>query len=249
MNSSPELISTIKEILKIIPGIILLPFSFYLAWKKISHKILASTSIGYDRLTATRINNIVLSNLKDKPIPIFSIYAIINKDISIQVEKFDPPLILKGLESLSINTSPVSYYTIGSDIYDPDFMSPQSLDIYLISTGKPIKCKITTPPSIRSIDELSKFSMATPHTKKFNGFVYNDNLAYVITYLTEGKHKTAFVLHGGFICQEWDYYYNRISEENMRNSDGVREFIKCCGYDKIFTGYAVISANEINKNI
>lgn len=249
MNLSPEIINTLKEILKIIPGLILLPFSIYFAWKKINHKILAYITIGHDRLTAKRINNIVLSNLKDKSIPIFSIYAVINKDISIQIEKFDPPLILKALESLSINTSPVSNYSIGRDIYEPDFLSPQHLEIYLISTGKPIECKISTPPSIKSLKELSKYSMATPHTMKFNGFVYNENLAYVIIYHTEGKHKTAFVLHGGFICQEWDYPFNSIPEECMRSSDGVRKFIKHCGYDKIFTGYEVLSASEITNGI
>lgn len=245
MDISPELLKTAKEILKIIPGLIALPFSIYFAWKKINHKILAYITVGHDRLSATRISNIVLSNLKDKPVPIFSIYAIIDRDISVEVEKFDPPLILKGLESLSINTSPVSSYFIGAENYEPRFMPPQELELYLVSTGKPIKCKISTPPSIQSLKELSKYSMATARTKRFNGFVYNESLAYAIIYHTEGQHKTAFIERSGFICKEWQYQYNMIPAEKMRNADGVREFIRHCGYDKIFTNYSVIPVSEM----
>ena len=105
----------IKEILKIMPGALLFPFSLYFFWKKIYHKVYVSFTVGHYKLSATRIESLVLSNLKDKPLPIFSIYAVIDRDISIQVQKFDPPLILKGLESLSIKTDPVSAYYIGSN--------------------------------------------------------------------------------------------------------------------------------------
>jgi len=245
MDISPELVTTTKEILKIIPGLVILPFSIYFAWKKINHKVLAYITIGHEQLSATRISNIVLSNLKDKPLPIFSIYAVIDRDISVHVESFDPPLILKSLESLSIKTTPVSNYFVGGDKYDPQFMSPSYLEIYIISTGKPIKCEVSTPPSIMSFKEFSKYSVAVPHTKTFNSFTYNENLAYAIIYHSEGAHKTAFIQRSGFISNEWGYSYNMVPQELMKSTEGIREFITRCGYDKLFTNYNVVPVGEM----
>ncbi|WGK88337.1 hypothetical protein [Pseudomonas migulae] len=245
MSISPELVESIKEFLKIAPGLLLLPFSCYLAWKKISNKILASFSTSHSKISATRIGNVVLSNLKDKPVPIFSIYATIDRHISIKVEEFNPPLILKGLESLSIETTPVSKYYIGRDEYEPSFMSPQKVELYIVSIGRPIKCKLVNPHSIESFREFSQYSMATTHTKKFNNFIYNDNVAYAIIYHFDGKHKTAFVERSGFICNEWDLRYNTIPAEQMKSASGINDFLKHCGYDKIFTNYRVLATNEM----
>ncbi|VVN13293.1 hypothetical protein [Pseudomonas fluorescens] len=244
MSIQPEVFESVKEFLKVAPGLILLPLSGYLAWKKISNKVLASFSTYHSRTSASRIGNIVLSNLKDKPVPIFSIYATIDRHIAIKVEEFNPPIILKGLESLSIDTSPVSNYYIGKDEYEPNFMPPRKIELYVFSIGRPIKCKITNSHSIESFKEFSHYSTAISSTRKFNGFVYNDNVLYAIIYHFEGKLKTAFVEDGGFITNEWDFQYNMIPKEQMKNISGVIDFLKHCKYNELFTNFSVISPTE-----
>ncbi|MGH2420774.1 hypothetical protein EJ576_05490 [Pseudomonas sp. C 49-2] len=245
----PEFFGAVKEFLKIAPGLILLPLTGYLAWKKINNKILVSFSTYHSRTSATRIGNVVFSNLKDKPVPIFSVYAIIDRHISIKVEEFNPPIILKGLESLSIETSPVSNYYIGADEYEPSFMSPQKIELYVTSIGRPIKCKLTNSHSIESYHEFKHYSVATASTRKLNGFAYNDNVLYAIIYNFEGKLRTAFVEQGGFIGNEWGFYYNMIPEKQMESTCGIIEFLKHCKYDEIFTNYKVISPTKhVDRN-
>ena len=248
MTFYPELIDTVKEFLKIVPGLILFPLSCYLAWKKISNKILISYTTYHSRTSATRIGNIVLSNIKDKPVPIFAIYATINRHISLKIEEFNPPLILKGLESLSVETTPVSNYYIGMDEYEPSFMMPEKVELYVISVGRIIKCKLINSHSIDSFRNFSHYSMASSSTRKLNGFAYNNNVLYAIIYYFEGKQKTAFVEEGGFIGNEWDLHYNMIPKEQLLSADGIVDFLIHCQYDKIFTNYKVICLKNMDRN-
>src|ERR1035441_11057296 len=94
-----DLVFSIQEFLKVVPGLVLFPFSLYFCWKRIGTRVLASAIIAHEIALPPRISSVVLRNLKDKPLAIFAIYAVVNDDVCFEVDHFDPPIIIKPLES------------------------------------------------------------------------------------------------------------------------------------------------------
>ncbi len=114
-----NLVFSLQEFLKLVPGLVLFPFSLYFAWKKIGNKVLASISTSHEMIVAPRISSVAIRNMRDKPLTVFEIYAVIDDDVYFQVEKFDPPIIIKPLESALIETRPYSRLNLGREIFDP----------------------------------------------------------------------------------------------------------------------------------
>jgi len=227
-----DLVFSAQEVLKVLPGVILLPFSLYFAYRKIGQKVSVSYSIRYSRTSAPRIGEVSITNLKDKPLTIFSMHAVIDKDIVIPVEEFAPPVVLKALESTRIETTPYSMTHIGDDKLLPNFSSAKFIEIYIISNHGSIKCKTETPPGISSITSFRNKRMATRSTYKFNDKVYNDRAKYAITYVLDSKRLTAIVDDGGFIGEDWDFQYNQIPDTHMASKEKVVDALNACGFDK-----------------
>ena len=97
-----------KELMTVATGVVATGFSFYFTWQKLGTSVNASYSISGDIFSEERLDNIILKNNKNKPIEIFTISALIDNKYYIEVERLDTPIILKGLEVVKINTSPVS---------------------------------------------------------------------------------------------------------------------------------------------
>ena len=72
--------------------------------------------------------------------PIESV-AVIDKDISFNVEEFEFPIILKSLESISISAKPHSFLYIGNEKFELDHTVLEKIDIYLSTSAGIIKCK------------------------------------------------------------------------------------------------------------
>jgi len=231
---------SLQEFLKLVPGIAIFPLSFYLAWKKIGTSV--SCSVGYNssRVSANQFKNIVLANNKDKPITIFEIQAVIGNDISFSVDKFDPPIILKSLETISISAKPYSSLYIGEQQWEPDPLSREKLDIYLSTPAGIVKCKNASHPDTNALQKLSHFTRAAKITKKFNDVVYSsEKVAYAITYKSGTTVKTAIIDASGFICGDWEYQYNHVQPEHMGSIEGIKEFLKLSKADVFFTIYGV----------
>lgn len=123
----------IRNILVSIPGIFLAGFSFYFAYQKIGNKLLVSYSIECGRIVEERIGTLELINEKNKPASIFSIHAVINQDVVVELDCFNVPLILKPLESLQIKTPRFSSMYLDSERYKADFKKPNKIEIYVVS--------------------------------------------------------------------------------------------------------------------
>ena len=118
-----ELVFSIQEFLKVIPGLVIFPLSFHLAWKKIgSDKVSCSITIRFNKISASRISAVTLSNHKDRPLTIFGIQAVIENDITYTIESFDPPITLKPLETITIKTNPYSSLYMGLEKWNPSFL-------------------------------------------------------------------------------------------------------------------------------
>lgn len=231
-------LSIFVEILKVLPGALLFPFSIYFAWKKIGNKVGVSFSFGGSEFSATRITSIVFTNKKDKPLPIFSAFLLVNKDMVVPVEIFDPPLILKGLEVMQITTSPFSYYCVGSDRLELTFDLIREAEFFVITLSGAIRCDILNTHSNFSYAYTNDMCVAVKNTWRFNDHVYNEHALFAISYLIDGKQKTALVARSGFIGGDWDLRFNMVPQE-MLTKDGIWEFIKQCGYEKLFQGVSI----------
>jgi hypothetical protein len=229
------------EVLKIIPGVVLLPLSVYLGWKKLRHSVSVAFTVGSDFTTARRIQRVFLANNKDRPVTIFSIQAVINKELTYEIQKFDTPHVIKAMETVSIETAPYSKLMIGGSEWEPNLIDEDKIDIYLeVPTGV-IKCKELPHPSLSALSQFRHLTRASKITSAFNGIVYNDNARYAITYATKGSttRRTALVDVGGFVRGDWDFRINKMTAQQLTSIEGVWEFLKLSNADQLFTIYGV----------
>ncbi|EGY5283238.1 hypothetical protein [Acinetobacter baumannii] len=230
----------IAEIIQIVddyfrPLIIVLStaITILLSSKKIGNSVAAYYSSSWNSLSAERIDDIVLINYKDKPVPIFGIYAVFDKQYILEVEKCDPPIIIEPYGSVSIKTKPHSKLYINEDEYEPDYMKATLL---LDSVGKMIKCKSYKKNLIGSPDfkQIGKF------TNRFNGVVHAGRHPYVLTYITNGELKTTFINKSGFLEHEWNFPFNGINLQGQElNESLINNFLIEQGYSEVMTNYSI----------
>lgn len=232
-------LSIFVETLKVLPGALLFPFSIYFAWKKVGQSVGVSFSFGVSGFfSAARITSIVFTNKKDKPLPIFSAFLLINKEIVVPVEKFDPPVILKGLEVMQVTTAPFSSYSLGPDQLELTFDLIRKAEFFVVTTSGAIRCDICNTDTDVSYAYKNDVRLLAKSTSTFNGHVYNDHARFAISYLIDGNQKTAFVDQSGFIGGDWGFRYKMVPQ-GLLNKEGIWEFIKQCGYDKLFQGVGI----------
>ena len=183
-----NLIFSAQEFLKILPGLAIFPLTFYLAWKKIGYNITCSVTTTTQRTSSPRISSILLVNHKDRPVPVYAIQAVIAGKKTFTVEEFNPPLILKAFEAITIETAPYSSLDFSDGPWKPPF-GTNELEIFLITGGKTVKIAIENHPSIRKLQKFLSYEHGTKMICHFNGKVYNKNVAYAIAY-KKGSEKS-----------------------------------------------------------
>lgn len=208
--------------------------AIYLGVQKFGSKITAQYTVSDSTYTTQHISNIVLTNKKDKPQSIWAIFALFNKDYQLELDKFNPPLILKPYESISIKLPEYSSLSIGGDEYKPDFFG--EVAIYADVGERLLKCSEQNKK-----DVLSNFKHISKQKIQFNGHVYNHRVTYIIDYLFDGKVSTAFVC-GGFITNEWDFSPNHLGNKEI-SSRQLESFLKMNGFDKVFSNYHCYKVN------
>ncbi|HYA42006.1 MAG TPA: hypothetical protein VEF34_11925 [Syntrophobacteraceae bacterium] len=203
-------------------------FSIYFAFKKIGLSVVAHYIVSGQTYSDTYISKLVLTNNKDKPICVWSAHAVIDNDLSIDLDTFDPPLVIKPLESHSVSLPPFTSLSIANDKYKPDYYA-QNVDIYINTGSKMVKCKrkpvIDVP--FRHVAKL---------VYNFNDHVYNENVKYILHYVVEGESQTAFIDSGGFIGNEWGFAPNSFGKADV-SEDDIKQMLTHCGFDRLFSNY------------
>jgi hypothetical protein len=230
-----NLVLSTQEFLKILPGLAIFPFTFYLAWKKIGYLVTGSITTTHQRTSAPRISNLVLVNHKDRPIPIYALQAVVSGRKTFTIEEFNPPLILKPLESISIDTQPYSSLDFSDGPWKPALSLEDKIDIFLITGDKTVKVDIESHPNIRRLQAFLSFDHGTKATFKFNEKVYNKDVIYAISYKDGNEKRTAFVDISGLILEDWDYSFNRLPPEALLSKGAVYECLKRAGFADIVT--------------
>jgi hypothetical protein len=212
----------IESALKIVPGLVLLPLTFFLGWKKIGNKVQASFSWQHERISANRLTNLVITNLKDKPITVHEIHILIDRHIVVPVQRLSPPQVIKGLESVVIEPDRVSHYNLGDEEYEPEWRPGQMIEMFLTTQHGPIQCEIVNTPSIESYKKFKDYALAVTHTRKYNDIVINDEAAYALIYKYDGEVKTAILERSGFITVNWRFLPNALRKEDLATAQTVK---------------------------
>ena len=214
-------------------------FAIYFAIKKLGNSVSVQYSIKHERFSAPRIDEVVLSNNKDKAVSIYSIYAVFNKDLLLELKRFSPPEILKPNETIGIFTGEYSSLSIDGDEIS---LKLEEAEIFLESKHKNIKCT-----SIVHENLLQRYRHITKHTCIFNGFVYDETVAYIMSYVINNENKTAFIHFSGYIGNEWEFSYNHLGEEPSVRV--ILNFINEGGLEDIFTNYQIFEVLIPSKQV
>jgi|3_EtaG_2_1085321.scaffolds.fasta_scaffold06827_1 hypothetical protein len=234
-----QIVSGLETFFIAAPGVILTGFSLYFTYQRIGNKVEVNFKVLKEDLSEVRISKLNLINLKNKPLTIFSIESVINNDIVIEVEKFSPPIILKGLESMQIEAEPYSCLDINGDVYKPDLFRNKDIDIYLIIGSKKVKCEITRPPELTSHFGFSHYRRASKNIFQYNGIVYDDSALYALLYKKNGESRTAFILSNGRIVGDWSCPLNQLPDGSLESTDKLREVLNNSDIKKYIDSCAV----------
>lgn len=205
----------------------------YLTFKKFGNSVSVTYNVECGPLVAPRISDIVLTNHKDKPVSIFSIIAVFDKEISLTLHECKPPLILKAYETLAITTEPYSSLNINGHPYDPEFLNAE---IYLETTDKLIKCKTRKKPNMNQ-----SYRRVMKSIKIFNSIVHSDLYKYLLVYKVNGELKTTFIHYSGFFENDWSFAFNMIQVEYGKEIESlaIMNALKEYGLLAMFDTYAL----------
>ncbi|WP_198298930.1 hypothetical protein [Dickeya dianthicola] len=210
-------------------------FTIYFGYQKITKKICVSYSISSGKLYDSHLTNFVISNKRDNSIVIFSINMKIGNKGSIELIKFEEPLVLKGYDAKLVN---VPEY---SDIYDQN--GPISIDIFerlsfsvITRSGDVISCDVESPLTLKSLeDRLYK------RTHTFNNIVLTSKMGFIFTYRIKDKVIDVIIDKHGFIPGYTPFTFNmfpEMSEEFFAN------FLISNGYHAFYDNYTLVKVQE-----
>jgi hypothetical protein len=212
--------SGVAEFLKLVPGLVLFPITLMLAWKKIGHKAMITYSVSHDRYTAPHLSNIVLTNCKDKPLIVHALYIIVDRHVLLPLKEFDPPLVVKGLESTVIESEPASSYHVGGHPFEISFGAMR--EVYVLTTGSSFKCEADPTPRLATIAKEGDYQTVQADTHTYNSHVYNHSVRYAMMFSVGEKGYTAFIDVGGHIGLEWPFQVNHLTPEQMTDAATVK---------------------------
>ena len=215
--------------------IIMAIFALYFYIQKIQKKVVAQFNVSWQLFSEPYISKLVLTNKKDNTLTIWSAHATIYKDIRVELDVFDPPLVLKPYETLSISLPKYSTLLLNGEEYDPNY-SFESTKIYLDIGSKDLVCESEVKK-----DVLHHYREAKKYTAHFNGHVYNKTVAFILVYSLEGTVYTAFIAENGAIGNEWDFVPNHLG--NTVSVSEIKLMLRQFGYDKLFSTITCFAVN------
>jgi hypothetical protein len=195
----------------------------YAASKKWGTAAIYQAKIGYTRNKPTRITSLSIANLKDKPLVVYRALAKFDHlKAYVTIQAFDPPLVIEGLQATSIEPDEFSGYSCPEN----PFTDPRvKMDLMLVTESTLVKCKPAKIPEALVRKHLKGFSEIGTYTKKFNEKVYTNEAVYAILYQFNGVARTSFLLHYGYICDDWPFQFNTIPAEHMASEELVLKAI------------------------
>jgi hypothetical protein len=226
--ATTELVFSIQEFFKLVPGLVIFPFSFYIAAKKIGTSISYTYTWNMDHLGG-RFSAITLVNHKDKPVVIKGI-KVVYEGVGILLDSFETPIILKAYEATVINPPAYSFLKLHGKEWDIPFSVTAKIDMLVVVPGGVHKCK----PIFSKWYIFKKFYRrkkngldAKKIVVKYNGKVYNPkNTSYILVYAHDGDILTTFVEKLGAIVDSTGLGCNFLTEHQLWSAESVRAALK-----------------------
>ncbi|WBM70214.1 hypothetical protein OH773_19025 [Buttiauxella sp. WJP83] len=214
-------------------------FTIYFGYQKVTKKICVSYSISSGKLYDSHVTNFVISNKRDNSIIISSVNMKIGSKGSIELIKFEDPLVLKGYDAKLID---VPKY---SDIYDQN--GPVSIDVFerlsfsvITKSGEVIDCDVESSLTLKNFD-----NRLYKRVQIFNNIVLTSKMGFIFTYRINDKVNDVIIDKHGFISGSTPFKYNMfpdMSEEFFEN------FLISYGYHTVYDEYALFKVQD-NLNI
>jgi hypothetical protein len=210
--------------LKIVPGLLLFPFSIYFAAKKIGYSVGCKVSVRMSRVLGIYIDSIIFQNHKDRPIAITEIFGIQN-NVKFQIEEPKPPILLKSLETIVVKPELFTKYVCNGKRFEVDMADIASLQIFVVTPEKTILCKHIYRPAA----ELDKYhkerDVAHKIIRRFNDVVYGEKSLFAIVHYTGKECKTTTIDVHGFIDDSDLFGCNHIPKGNL-TPEGIKAYLK-----------------------
>lgn len=201
-----------------ISGVIITLFA---ASKKWGNKAIYYATISKTLNRPTRITSLSIANLKDKPLIIYELHIRFNNSKHyFCLQKFEPPIVIKGLEATTIEPDAYSSLSIEPNPFN-DLDIDIDIDLFLVTERAVVKCKEASPPGNLVRKYMKNFSELTKSKFAFNKKIYTSDTAYALIYKYEGKQRTSFLLKRGFIYDDWPFHINSIPSNAMDNNESL----------------------------
>ena len=207
-------------------------FAVYFAMQKIGNKVIATYTTTSGLKYTTYISAVTLTNKKDNSFAIWSIYAVIDKDYCLELDKFDEPVVVKPYETISLSMPEYSQLYCGEEKYSSYFPS-EKVEIYINIGNKEVKCR-------KNIVKASDFPLEATNkiykeVQKFDTHIYNENVKFILVYCLDEKYHTAFINEHGVIYNEWFMMPNGI--KGTVTAQAINIFLETNRFNEIFSNY------------
>ncbi|TLU82454.1 MAG: hypothetical protein FDX21_08105 [Chlorobium sp.] len=238
-----EYFFSFQEFLKIVPGLLIFPISLYLGLQKIGTKVSAGISFGNNPISPLCIRYVDLRNMKDRTIVIYAIYvSITDNELLLELKKCNPPLILKGYQSIIAEIPPYSFLLLDGNKFELDKSMIENTTIYLELAHSTVKCNTLNyqNQNQKPINKkLSKYRILENVTNNFNGIIYDEHAVYAITYALQSRVKTAIIHDSGAFHGEWDFEIFQLPMKSMSSKEAIEDELRAMQFGDIVEWFKV----------
>jgi hypothetical protein len=143
------------------------------------------------------------------------------------LKTFSPPIVLKPLECVLVDTDEVSQYLLqGQSINLVHFLEGRRVRFELLTESRVIVPRMKKVLAANSRTE----NRIVPSRTVYKGLTLTQSVVYAILYRRNGVHFTGFVHSSGLITGEWNYHINMIPSEMLESRETVTAYLMQCGF-------------------
>ncbi|MHC9059224.1 hypothetical protein [Pantoea sp. y20] len=210
-------------------------FTIYFGYQKVTRKICVSYSLSTGRLYNSHLTNFVISNKRDNTVIISSINMRIGGKGSIEIIKFEEPLVLKGYEAKLIV---IPKY---SEIYDQNGsvsigISEELFFSVITGGGDIIGCDVESALTLKSLENRLYKKVVT-----FNDIVLTKRMGFIFTYRIKDKTIDVIFDKFGFITGYSPFKFNMFTE---MSGESFEFFLISNGYHEHYDDYALFEVQD-----
>lgn len=210
-------------------------FTIYFGYQKVTRKISVSYSISSGKLYAPHVTNFIISNKRDNSMVISSINMTIGSKGSVELIKFEEPLVLKGYDAKLID---IPRY---SDIYDKN--GPVSIGTFerlsfsvVTNSGMVIDCTVESSLTLKNLE-----NRLYKRVQVFNDIVLTRKMDFIFTYRVKDKITDVVIDKHGFIPGYTPFQYNMFPE---MSGAFFEKFLISNGYHELYDDYALFKVQD-----